>query len=329
MNIILTHTDFDGVISSALLSLATGIDFIKFLSNNQIWYENLTGQEVISDLPCPWKCSLWFDHHESNLKEMKERGVDTALIPGKFEIADSCARIIYEHFRESVPFPHYFEDVIRETDKIDSMKYDSLEEWLRETPVKCLSNTVQLFPDDDYRKFLHYLLDLAKLIKRHEPQKILEMENVKKRCNKFRTYKEESTKLIRDNYYFHTTDSEKKMAVLDLSEFKTPARIDKNFVYIIEPEAECVLFINAIFKNNVKTNDLKFSMGINFTRSRFLPAMNIAKIFEELELGGGHSKTAGGILHAATKLEKLEKKENILKQIVEKWYNQKKAQPVI
>jgi len=58
MKIILTHSDFDGVVSGALLSIATKINSIKFVSNNKIWYEKITGEEVIADLPCPWQCRL-------------------------------------------------------------------------------------------------------------------------------------------------------------------------------------------------------------------------------------------------------------------------------
>lgn len=323
---ILTHTDFDGVVSGALLSLAGKISFVRFLSNKQIWYENLTGSEIIADLPCPWKCRLWFDHHESNLKEMKERGIEPEKIPGRFQIADSCAQIIYDFYPPET-FPAYFEGVVRETSIIDSMKYSSLEEWLGETPVKLLANTVQLFPDEDYRKFLQYLLSLLKFLKTTEPEKIIAVEPVKRRLQKYATYRNDSVQIIKNCYAFHKTDTEKKIAILDLTESKSPARIDKNFFYMIDPDADGVLLINSIFKNNLKTNDLKLSMGINFMKSGRLKNLNLARIFEDLGIGGGHPKTAGGIINASSKLDRLEKKEEITEKIIRQWYMQREKDP--
>ncbi len=323
MGVILSHTDFDGVVSASLLSIATNIDFIRFISNKQIWLENLTGQEVISDLPCPWKCKLWFDHHESNLTEMKERGIDIKQIPGKFQIADSCAKIIYDYYKNNVNFPSYFDHLVQETNKIDAMKYTSMNDWLEENPVKILSSTVQLLNDDDYRKFIHYLLEIAKLLKKKSPEELIEHEPIKRRYTKFKNFKEESINLIKKIYYFHKNDIHKSIAILDLSEFKTAPRLDKNFIYIVEPNTDAVLLINSIFKNNTKTNDLKFSIGINFIKSHELLNINVAKIFEELDIGGGHSNTAGGLISTETKQDNLDQKEFIITEIIKKWDQQK------
>ncbi len=328
MGVILTHTDFDGVVSASLLSLATNIDFIRFISNKQIWYENLTGEEVISDLPCPWKCQLWFDHHESNISEMKERGIDINQIPGKFQIADSCAKIIYDYYKNNIAFPPHFEQVVNETNKIDAMKYSSVEEWLQENPVKILSSTTQLLSDEDYRKFLHYLLETTKSLKKNTPEQLIETETVKRRYSKFKNFKEESITLIKKVYYFHKDDFNKSIAILDLSEFKTAPRLDKNFIYIVEPHIDAVLLINSIFKNNVKTNDLKFSIGINFTKAASLQHTNVAKIFEDLDIGGGHSKTAGGLLSGENKQDKLDQKEYIITEIIKRWNQQKQIQTI-
>lgn len=322
MKIILTHTDFDGVVSGSLLSIATNVKFIKFLSHKQIWREQLTGEEIIADLPCPWKCGLWFDHHESNLKEMEYRNIDIEKIPGKFQMSDSCANIIYNFYKNKTTFPDYFPDVIEETNQIDSMKYDTIDEWLKKTPTKMLASTTQLLNDEDYKTFLHYLINLAKQLKIHSPDELIEHNFVKKRYTLFEEYKEKSQELIEKTYYFDKQDQSKTIALLDFSEFKTAPRIDKNLIYIFQPDTDAVLLINSEFKNNVKTNNLKFSFGVNFTKSEQLSHINVAQMFEELDIGGGHPKAAGGNISCSSKAEKIKIKEEIIQDIIKKWHQQ-------
>ncbi len=329
MNAIITHTDFDGVVCGALLTLATKIKFIKFVSHNQIWKELLNGNEIIADLPCPWKCKLWFDHHESNFKDMQARGVNPEEIPGKFQVADSCASIIYDYYKNEIEYPEYFSSIVQEADIIDSMNYNSVETWLEKTPIKMIASTTQMLKDEDYRSFLSYLLKITKHITKFSPDDLITLDFFVDRYKKFEEYKENTLTLIKKVYYFHKYDYKKKIAILDFTEFKRPPRMDKNFLYIFEPDADAVLLINSAFKNNVKTNDLKFSMGVNFTKSDMFKNINIASIFEELELGGGHPKVAGGVLKCYSKNEKLTMKNTIIEDILNKWTNQLQTNPSI
>ncbi len=327
MKIILTHTDFDGVVSGTLLSIATKTNFIKFVSNQKIWRENLIGDEIIADLPCPWKCQLWFDHHASNINEMKLRGIDAEKIPGKFQLTDSCAQIIYDYFSPDNQFPPHFDDLVKQTSIIDSMKYHSIEEWLKETPVKILSNITQLFGNEQYKDFLHFLIKLSKALIKKPPEELVQSDFITQRYSQFKEYRNQSKELIKNCYCFHKNDKKKSIAILDISEFKTPQRIDKNLIYIFEPEVDAVLLINSAFKNNVKTNDLKFSFGINFTKADQLTHINLSTIFEELDIGGGHPKAAGGSLENDSKEEKLKNKELIIQEIIKKWEQQIEQNP--
>ncbi len=327
MEMILTHTDFDGVVCGTLLSIAEEINYTKFVSTRQIWYEKLTGNEIIADLPCPWKCKLWFDHHESNINEMKLRGVMPDEIAGKFRTADSCAQVIYEYYSGKIKFPDYFKNVIDETNLIDSMKYGSIKEWLEETPVKKLSDTSQFLENEEFNDFLHYLIKLSKSLARYSPEELIQKDFFKSRYKKFKEDQEHSLKLIKQNYYFHQDDKEKSIAIIDTSEYKIHQRINKNLVYLIEPEINSVLLINSIFKDNIKTNDLKFSFGINFTKADQLKNINLSEIFEELGIGGGHPRAAGGSVNNDNKQDKLKNKKLIIKEIITKWKEQIKKNP--
>ncbi len=322
MQKILAHTDFDGVVSASLLSIATQIDFIRFVSTAKIWYENLDEKDIVCDLPCPWNCHLWFDHHESNLNEMKARGIDVGKIPGKFEIADSCANIIYNYFNKKIEFPEYFKELVDETDKIDSMNYESIQDWQKETPIKILSDTTRFVNNEDYKSFVNYLIMIAKKLKNQSPEEIINIPLVKERYGQIKIEEKESLETIKKYYYFHPDDLRKEVIIIDLSEIKKPPRIDKNLAYLIEPNALCVFQINSIFKNDVKSNNLKFSAGINFTNKEIKKIKNLSAIFEELEIGGGHKNAAGAVMEFESKDEKLSEKDRTIKKFIKIWLEQ-------
>ncbi len=322
MKVIYTHTDFDGIVSASLLSIATNIDFIKFVSTSRIWYEQFTGEEIVCDLPCPWYCKLWFDHHESNLNEMKARGIDIDKLPGKFEIAPSCAQIIFDFFNDKVKFPAHFKSLILETNKIDSMDYKSIEEWRKETPAKILAATSQFLNKEDYKSFVRYLIKLSKELRRNSPEELVKSAQVKYRYDIIKKEEDLAIQIIERNYYFHSSDIDKDIIIIDTSESKIPPRIDKNLAYLLQPSASCILLINSVFKNNQKTNDLKLSVGINFTKKDIISRKNLATIFENLEIGGGHKSAAGAIIHCRSKDEKLEIKEKLVQKFIKMWKEQ-------
>lgn len=322
MQVIYSHTDFDGVVSASLLSIACRIDYLRFVSNNNIWYENFNGDEIIADLPCPWICKLWFDHHESNLNEMKIRGIEIEKLPGRFQLAPSCASIIYDYFKDSVNFPDYFTEIITETNKIDSMNYGSIEEWQKENAVKILSDTAQFLNKDDYKKFINYLIYLAKSLRTSAPDDLIKNSYVIERYNILKEEKELALEIMRKNLYFHSDDKEKEVIIIDTSEAKIPPRIDKNLAYIIKPDAKCVLLINSVFKDGVKTNNLKFSAGVNFTNKELIAKKNLSLIFEKLEIGGGHKSAAGAIVICQSKETKNKLKEKIIESFIKEWKKQ-------
>ena len=80
---IITHNDFDGIVSAALCAWALGVDRLVFagpltITKAQI---TITERDVVCDLPYPLQCGLWFDHHEGNREELGYRGIDPHRFP--------------------------------------------------------------------------------------------------------------------------------------------------------------------------------------------------------------------------------------------------------
>ena len=159
---IITHNDFDGVVSAAICSYVFKIDSIKFAGPNNIARADLTitDGDIVCDLPYPLECGLWFDHHEGNLQELKYRNIDPKSIPGKFDLQSSCARVVYNYFKASQNLPGYFETLVDETDIIDGFHYNSIEDWRKETPAKIIDATIRSRKENYQlkRKYLHRLV---------------------------------------------------------------------------------------------------------------------------------------------------------------------------
>src|SRR4030043_1816684 len=142
---IVTHNDFDGLVSAALCAWALKVDRIRFAGPLTIIKSQMTitEKDVVCDLPYPLQCGLWFDHHEGNLQEVDYRKIEPKSIPGRFDLKPSCSRVVYEYFSQQGGLPSYFLQAVEEADVIDSFSYSSIEDWRRETPGRGIDLTLK------------------------------------------------------------------------------------------------------------------------------------------------------------------------------------------
>ena len=116
---LLTRSDFDGLACGALLKELGVIDSWKFVhpKDMQDGLIEVTGNDVLANVPYVKGCKMWFDHHSS------ERGRLNADLEfeGTCRLEDSAARVIYEYYGGSDRLPH-FETMIKAVDKVDSGK---------------------------------------------------------------------------------------------------------------------------------------------------------------------------------------------------------------
>lgn len=110
---IVTRPDFDGIVCAVLLFEAEKI------TRKTLWVEpgdiqkNLISIEkgdILANLPYNKNCSMWFDHHYTNIVPEK--------VPGAFAIAPSAAGVVYDYYREKIG--GRFDELVAEADKIDS-----------------------------------------------------------------------------------------------------------------------------------------------------------------------------------------------------------------
>lgn len=321
---IITHNDFDGVVSAAICSRVFSIDRIKFAGPNDIANAALTitEKDIVCDLPYPLVCGLWFDHHEGNLEELRYRNIDVEQLPGRFDLQPSCARVVYNYFSEKENLPAFFEDLVTDADTIDSFQYNSIEEWREETPAKIIDSTIRLQVGDfsDKKKYLRRLIFL---LRENPIEEIVPDVEIQSRYRQYQEEEKRMLDLIEKNSYFLPQDSQKELIILDFSSFTRSPKMIKNLAYLLFPDALAILEIRPIFRNKIKTTDLGLSLSLSINLNNQPHSFNVGEIMRELNLGDGHAGAAGGIIRSKTKPEMIKNKEKILNEIYRLWQRQK------
>ncbi|MGB9629607.1 MAG: hypothetical protein ACPL6D_13185 [Thermodesulfobacteriota bacterium] len=321
---IITHHDFDGIVSASLCAWVLKILKVIFTGPMTIARSQLTitDKDVVCDLPYPLQCGLWFDHHEGNLQELSYRKIDPKSIPGRFDSKPSCSRVVYEFFCEKIPLPSYFLMAVEEADMIDSFAYTSIEDWRRETPGKIIDLTLKLpFPSQEEQT--QYMRNLFQQIKGRPLEEVSCLDFVRKRLNQYQTEEERMLRIIRDASYFLEEDRVKELVVIDLTSYQRRPHLIKNLAFLIYPQALAVLEVyNLIDHQGVKSNHLGFSMSLSINGNRSDWGKNIGEIMRTLNIGDGHPGAAAGQIRCRSKQEMLKKKREVLNQIFKLWQAQ-------
>ncbi|MBN2411964.1 hypothetical protein JXQ31_09755 [candidate division KSB1 bacterium] len=320
---IVTHSDFDGVASAVICAYALKINFIVFtqprtVTDAQI---SITGEDVVCDLPYPLECGMWFDHHEGNLEDLEYRKIDPASIPGCFEIKNSCARVIYDYFRNNKELPEYYAEMVDEADIIDSFDYKNIEDWRKETPGKIIDCTIKL-SEQSFQQKWQYLKSLVLLLKDRPIREVALLPGVKKRYHKFQAEEQQMIDKIRDDIYFLPEDNQKQLMIIDLTKYKKIPRIMKHLAYLIYPDALGVLQVGNMYHNQIKTNNLSLSMSLSLNLNNVEHNKDVGEIMRQLNIGNGHAGAASGVIYCDSKNEMLKTKDRILREVFSQFKQQ-------
>jgi len=321
---IVTHNDFDGIVSASLCSWVLKIQKVMFagpmtIARSQI---SITEKDVVCDLPYPLQCGLWFDHHEGNLQELTLRKIDVKSIPGRFDLKPSCSRVVYEYFSEREEVPSYFMKAVEEADVIDSFSYSSIEDWRRETPGKVIDSTLKvLFQSAEDQG--SYMRNLVQQLRDRSIEEVFRLDFVQNRLRQYLNEEERMLRMIRDAAYFVEEDEKKEVVVIDLTSYQRRPHLIKNLAFLVYPEALGVLEIYSLTDHQgVKSNHLGVSMSLSINGNRKDQSKNIGEIMRTLNIGDGHPGAAAGTVRCQSKQEMLKKKKELLGQIFKLWSSQ-------
>lgn len=318
---IVTHGDFDGLVSAAICSHVEGCDRIIFTGPNSIARAEISidSRDIVCDLPYPLEAGMWFDHHSGNLDALKLRGIDPAGIPGRFDEKPSCARVVFDYFSElEKTLPGYFGDTVREADMIDSFDYRSIEEWRRETPGKLVDMSLKVyFPSP--REKTKYYLHAVSLLRENPLPEVLKDEAVMRNLERYRVEEERMILFIERSISFLPEDEEREIIVLDFTHHKRRPRAVRNLAFLKHPEALAVLALNPLFRGGIKTNDFSVSLSLSMNLTGKEHGKDAGEIMRTLDIGDGHSGAAAGLVRSETKEEMKRNKKRMLLKIWRLW----------
>lgn len=119
---LVTRSDFDGLVCAVLLRHLGIIDEIEFVHPKDVQdgVVEITGRDILTNLPYAPAAHLVFDHHSS--EKLRTGGVaDNYVIDTE---APSAARVVFDHFGGAARFPQVSSELMDAVDKADSAAYD-------------------------------------------------------------------------------------------------------------------------------------------------------------------------------------------------------------
>jgi hypothetical protein len=285
---IVTRPDFDGIVCAVLLHEAETIDTdIYWVEPSEI--QNKTAKirqgDILANLPFDANCSLWFDHHVSNKPN--------TAVKGAFGIAPSAAGVIFHYYRQQGKFKDRFDELIEQTDMIDSadLTRDQVQ-FPERYPYLLLSMTIQNRGEKDAA----YWNKLVDMLGKLPIDRVLEDVDVRERCDA----------VIRENAQFghflttHTT-LVKNISVTDFRSLDTVPSGNRFLTYSLFPNTIASVKIRYLGPS-------KEQVLLSIGRSIFNPGcqINIGNLLAQFG-GGGHAGAGGCSLDAATAQEKIDR----------------------
>jgi oligoribonuclease NrnB/cAMP/cGMP phosphodiesterase (DHH superfamily) len=284
---IVTRPDFDGIVCAVLLHEAENIDSdIYWVEPSEIQSKKAIVKQgdIIANRPFDPNCSLWFDHHVSN----KPAGD----VKGAFGIAPSAAGVVFEYYKKQGKFDDRFDELIQQTDMIDSADLTKDQVHFPEKyPYLLLSMTIQNRGDSDQA----YWNKLVAMLRQMPIEAVLEDPEVQNRCDA----------VIRENAEFghflhrHTTIVE-KISITDFRSLDTVPSGNRFLTYSLFPDTIASVKIRFLGPD-------KAQVLVSIGRSIFNKScrVNIGNLLAQYG-GGGHAGAGGCSLEAATAQEKID-----------------------
>ena len=174
---LVTRADWDGLVCTVLLSKTDKIDGIFFAhpKDMQDGKVKIPKGAVVANLPYHPDCGLWFDHHVSEEEKARKLGDQ---LKGRFALAPSAARLVYDYYGGEAKFPEY-KELLGITDRVDGAQL-TLEDVTHPQGYVLLAYTID--PRSGLQGYQSYFLWMVELLKEQPLEKIMADPEVKTRC---------------------------------------------------------------------------------------------------------------------------------------------------
>ncbi len=278
MNLI-TRSDFDGLTCAVLLKEVEIIENITFAHPKDVQDGaiTVTKNDILTNMPYHPNCGMWFDHHSSE----DERQDIPPVFEGRFEIAPSCARVIYNHYK-SYRFSKY-DYLLNQVDKIDAAQLTVSDVT---DPKGYVLLSYVMDPRTGMGKYHDYGISnknlmhkMIELLADFTVEEILQMYDIKQRVKRYFDQEKEFKDLL-----LKTSRVDKNVVITDLRGIKDVPTGNRFLIYTLFPETN----ISARIMDG-KNNNIVAALGHSiFNRSSKTDIGTLCA-----QYGGGGHKGAG------------------------------------
>ncbi len=280
---LVTRPDLDGLTCAVLLSHCETIDSVELVEPQEVTDRQVPigGDDILANLPYHPSCGMWFDNHLLT----DARSTPPQGFRGRYGSAPSAAHLVYAHYSPSHPELERYEELVRETDRLDSAQLE-LEDVVSPVGYTLLGFTLD--PKSGLANVREYFLELLAALPTSSIQDVLTLPAVQDRA---RQLKEQDRKFREVAVAHSRLDGD-----VVVTDFRTVDAVpigNRFLIYTLYPEAT----VSVRVQQPNAPDKLKVSVGRSiFNRSS---RVNIG-ILMSLYGGGGQPGAGACMLPAAT-----------------------------
>jgi hypothetical protein len=174
---LVTRPDLDGLTCAVILSSCEPVDSFELVHPQQIRDRqvDIGRNDILANVPYHPACGMWFDN---NLLT-DSQSTPPQSFRGRYGPAPSAAHLVYEHYAPAHPELSRYEELVRETDRLDSAQLE-MDDVLSPDGYTLLGFTLDSKSGlGDARE---YFMDLVPAVKKKPIQEVLALPSVRERA---------------------------------------------------------------------------------------------------------------------------------------------------
>jgi hypothetical protein len=224
---VITRGDVDGLACALILTTCEKVDGIELVHPQEITERrfDVRADDIVANLPYHPRCGMWFDNHLLTDKNATPpRG-----FAGRYALAPSAARVVYDHYLPDHPHLSRFEGLLADTDRFDSARLQ-LDDIV--SPKGYILLAFTLDPRTGLGAFQEYFHQLLSAFRRLSLEEVLALPEVQDRVTKMR----EQDRAFREATLAHSR-MEGTVVVTDFRPLASIPVGNRFLVYTLFPQA--------------------------------------------------------------------------------------------
>lgn len=173
---LVTRGNLDGLTCAVLIDHAERIDKIELIHPQDITDDKFQVEptDILANIPYHRNCAKWFDHHSHT--RTYER--PPSKFEGRYNLAPSTARLVYDYYLWDNPGFNAFEDLVRETDRYDGAGLTMADVL---DPKEYILLGFTLDPRTGLGPFHDYFMNLLDILRDGTIEEVMELPEVQDR----------------------------------------------------------------------------------------------------------------------------------------------------